>query len=241
MKYLLLLLLIISLAACASKRQVTDISKLKKQIELQKGPCFGSCPIYTLTVYEGAVLSFEGKRFTDKLGLHTRIMDKQEYKNLINSFEKADLWQYPDEFQNDIPDLPSTTISYYQGDRQKRISWKRGSPEVLQNLAKTLEKLGEAPGWKSIPQKELGDNSLNSDIIHNEIIVQLEEGLDVRQWALQFGKQDMKVKKRIAPNLSMWVVEYDIGAAIPRDMLKWIKDSKGVVNAEFNKKLSNRK
>ena len=247
MKYTLAFLSILFFLFCKSTKntvvvkpkpntpEITDTGKLKKLFELKKGICYGRCPVYTLTVYEGGMLSYQGERFTDKMGLYTKKMDTTAYANLVRAFETTDLWQYPDHIKNDIPDLPSTTLIHYKGTKTKSVQWKNGAAKELLDLAKMMESLAKEKDWKTDPKSNSNQSSNANRIIENEIIVHLEQGVDIGQFVHQFAKQNMKVKKRVAPNLQIWVVQFDTVAASPKDMLKWISSSKGVVKAEFNK------
>ena len=247
MKYILTFLSFLFFINCKSTKdavvatpkqnapELTDISQMKKIFELKKGVCFGKCPVYTLTVYDGGMLSYEGKRFTDKMGLYTKKINAIDYRKLVVAFEATDLWQFPDHIKSNIPDLPSTTLTHYKDTKSKSVQWKDGAADQLIILASMMQALTKESGWKADPNSKANHNSNADGIIVNEIIIHLKQGVDIQEFVHQFAKQSMKVKKRIAPNQPMWLVKFDVMAAVPKDMLKWVKSSKGVVNAEFNK------
>lgn len=216
-----------------------DYKADEKIIEISKGACFGRCPVYTMTVYGQGLVSYEGKRFTDKVGIYTKQLLEVEYTQLFKAFKDANLWQYQDEYNSRIPDLPMITIHYFNKGSQKKIMGKEGRPETVMGLEKQLDAIVDSKGWIL---KEAPDYGLPDNYIPNEIIVQLKDEVDVEKWKNKFMRGMMKteVVKRITPDMNYWLVRYDVSAMPPKDFLDMVKRDSDVVTAEFNKKVSNR-
>jgi len=246
MKYLLFLsaaaLLILVACRSSKKTKTTDTTENTSNepatllIEMKKGVCFGRCPVYELSLYSDGRVTYNGIRFSDKMGMHENQIDATRlsaFRQMLSETNPAD---YPEQFGNEIPDLPSTSLIFHKGAEQKKITWKRNKYDKLKALSEELETLSKMDGWKPT-----ADNTSNSLLINNEIIVHLKKDIDVKQWIRKFGKQELQVKKQIAPNMSIWLLEFNTSAATPDQMLKWIQEDKAVENAEFNKKMEMRR
>ncbi|MEO0875077.1 MAG: DUF6438 domain-containing protein, partial [Bacteroidota bacterium] len=125
MRMLQLLILVaatfILLAATCRPLSTKDLDSLEPRIEMFKGPCFGSCPVYKLKIYEGGVAAYEGQRFTNRIGLHTKLLDQNTYRDLINAFEESNFWSYQNIYKAQIPDLPTVTLTYHKDGETKSV------------------------------------------------------------------------------------------------------------------------
>ena len=81
------------LSSCGSNIKDFGLAELRKDIEMRKGPCYGRCPVYTLRVYEKGIVTYEGERFTDRLGIYIKRIPEEQYFELLETFQKVNLWQ----------------------------------------------------------------------------------------------------------------------------------------------------
>ncbi len=73
----------LTLAACASHpRAQTGSSPVGETITVAVGPCFGFCPVYTVTITPDGLIRFNGQRHTALLGEQTRAAGKASYRML---------------------------------------------------------------------------------------------------------------------------------------------------------------
>lgn len=221
--------------ACKTSKNGMNYKADEKIIEISKSGCFGRCPVYTMTVYGKGLVEYKGERFTDKMGVYTKQLSEADYTTLFADFKNANLWQYQDEYNSLIPDLPMISIHYYNKGSQKKIMGKEGRPEVLMTLEKQLDAIASEAGWTL---KEAPDYGLPENYIPNELVVELKEDVDVEKWKNKFMRGMMKTEiiKRISPDSNHWLVRYDVSAMPPKDFLAMVKRDDDVVNVEFNQK-----
>lgn len=81
--YTLTLLSLLCLQACNSSQGLGSNDKKVKIIEMKKGPCFGRCAVFTLSIYDNGTATYEGERFTNRLGLHTKQLGNAAFKELV--------------------------------------------------------------------------------------------------------------------------------------------------------------
>ena len=144
----LLILLAFSFSCNTTQEIPADLGTLKKEIEMEKNPCFGTCPIYSLTIYENGIVAYEGKKDVDKLGLHVKRLTKKEYEGMQRAFETSDFFALDDDYPTQIPDLPRTTITYHQDGKSKSVTGDDSSrPAIVLGLDKILTQIAASDGW----------------------------------------------------------------------------------------------
>jgi hypothetical protein len=121
---------------------------------MDKSPCFGTCPYYTLTIYENGIASFLGKKDVEKLGLHTKRLSKKEYEGVHRAFEASNFFELDDNYPSDLPDAPKTVITYHKNGKSKTVKGDYSRPQIVLGLDKILSQIAESDGWtlKEAPQ-----------------------------------------------------------------------------------------
>lgn len=216
----------------------TNIEDLTKVASMEKGPCYGTCPVFTLTIYEKGVAAYEGKRFTDRKGLYVKKLEQDVFNDLVNAFEKADLWKYKNVYRGNIPDFQTVTISYWKGDDMKSVTGKDGRPEAILELEDLMDAIAQdTTDWKL---KEAAGYDVPENAIADELIIQLNSEVKAEVWSRQFAKQDMELIKRLAPESPYWLFHFNADKIDPNEMLKFVRQDPYVDSAEFNKKVNYR-
>jgi len=235
MRYLLALLFIgflLVLWSCKTTKDTSDLNKLTKVIEMYKSPCFGECPTFSLSIYEGGFVSFNGRAFTDKQGIYVRQLSKSTYKTLLNTFKAANLEQYKDHYPSNLPDLPKVTIKYFSKGGVKSIQGDTERPEAIKDLEKQLDKIANGEGWvqREGPAKEEVELS-------NELIIQFKPQADIPEWVERMEKYGTALVRELGPKSNRWLVQFDEQTIRAHKMLDLVKRSPEVQMAEFNKKI----
>ena len=80
-----ILLITILFVSC----KTIDNELIKKEqttvlFELIKGGCYGTCPIYNISVDENRQIKYEGKRFVDAIGTYNWIMNEKDFKKITS-------------------------------------------------------------------------------------------------------------------------------------------------------------
>ncbi|MEM9847171.1 MAG: DUF6438 domain-containing protein [Bacteroidota bacterium] len=214
----------------------TDLSQLDKLVEMSKGGCYGRCPIYELTIYDNGVMTYDGKRFTEKEGLYIKKMSDSDLKALKTMLKDANLRQFRDAYKARLPDLQSVSISYYEADFIKTIIGKDGRPDVVMEIQGELERYADSEGWEL--RAKNGDG-LPDYIVENELRVSLQDNVDIYAWARKYRKQGMMVIRNMSTSNNLWLVEFNATKNDPKEVLAIVQADLEVANAEFNRKATN--
>lgn len=124
----------------------------KVVITLKRDRCFGSCPIYTLTICGDGTVEYEGIEFVRVKGKRSYKIPRQRVRELVVEFYRIDYFSLKDSYTSrdlgngmveEATDLPGTTTSIKIGDAHKSVYNYYGGPESLDRLE---EKIDEVSG-----------------------------------------------------------------------------------------------
>ena len=100
LKYVTLVLLI---SSCNSSKNVSGVNSgtenSYKVATLIKTACYGSCPIYEMTIYSNLVVEFSGERFVNNIGKFTSRIAQSDLQNLQDAFSENEFFELEDEIQ----------------------------------------------------------------------------------------------------------------------------------------------
>lgn len=129
------------------------------QVTLERGPCFGSCPVYTLTVRADGAVEFEGWSFVAAEGSRTALLDAATVRRLRDAVIDSAFYQLVDRYEVQATDPPSITTTVKMNGQTKSVyHYGLGcgtdldeAPEGLCRLEGMLEGIPQANGWVSTP------------------------------------------------------------------------------------------
>lgn len=138
------LLLVLTAAKCGKdKYEYTEESS----IEIVKTPCFGSCPVYNFSILGNGQATYNGRRFVELEGQHSRLFPADTTNFIFDTFIEANLFQYENEYSENVTDLPTTYLTFRHEGKTKKIKLYYGYPEELKTLADKLQELAFSKGW----------------------------------------------------------------------------------------------
>ncbi len=146
---LLLGLVLLTGSACKKRNQVPESAS----IVLSKTACFGTCPIYQMTINGNGLATFEGERFTDKIGSFSKQLTEQETKDLFRQLATYDWNSFQDSYPAQVTDLPSVIFHFNFKDVKKKVSVRGEHPPTLDVIDNMLSNIAESDGWTSSNSK----------------------------------------------------------------------------------------
>ncbi len=209
-------------------------NRFAKSFSYTQGPCFGKCPVFTLDIKPDGIAHFDGKRFSEKQGKYTKKVSEAEIAELVALFDAANWFKLENEYNSKIADIAGINIKYRNGDMIKKISFRGNYPEGTPAITEYFSAIANSEGWTKVESKDYG---LPAGTIANELIIKLKRDVDVNTFVASYIKQDMRLKKTLAPTMNMHLVTFDPNTSTPQEMIMWVKEREEVENAEFNKKV----
>jgi len=89
-----------------------------ESISYETGPCFGTCPVYVVTVHADGTGLFDGKRFTKVMGQKAFTVTHAQYAQYVNHLAPvrpaSGVVRYdgPPECTSMVTDLPSADVKW---------------------------------------------------------------------------------------------------------------------------------
>ena len=108
-------------------------------ITLERGACFGTCPVYKLAIFADGRVEYEGKEFVKRKGKAQARITKAALQSLVREFEKINYTRLDNEYVSEGPNCPEwwtdspsavtsldwkgkkKTIRHYHGCRGARV------------------------------------------------------------------------------------------------------------------------
>ena len=139
-------------AAAPADQQLSDAAA-GPAISLERTPCFGGCPVYTISVSPSGQVTYEGKANVRDLGTATGQVPKQRVDALLVELERAGYFGFASRYALSEPtcgryvtDLPSVISSATLGARTKRIEHDYGCGRAPAALAVLENRIDEVLG-----------------------------------------------------------------------------------------------
>ncbi len=124
-------------------------------ISLERGPCFGRCPEYTVTVYGSGRVEFAGRRFVCAPGRHTARASPDLVRVLVEEMLAAGYLDFHWR-AGSIPTISTTVVSSLSyGGRMRRIEHHAGDTEAPRLLTPLEDRIDVVAGtWRWLPELE---------------------------------------------------------------------------------------
>lgn len=159
MRYILLIA-IITLLGCASKKDVKTTESVTTEaesiddkletpeidvqsIQLMRGACYGTCPIYKVVFTNYGNVTYTGKDYVEMVGTYSTLLTKADIDVLFEKVNALDWLVYPDEYPIDNYDFPQFSMSVIGKDLNRKIKCNTNSPKEIIELAKYMDELVE--------------------------------------------------------------------------------------------------
>lgn len=118
---------------------------------LQRTPCFGRCPIYTVSFYEDGYVLYEGEKWVDKEGVYYSHASEKELNEIRKKAKTINFFEMKAQYDNDyVTDLPSTITTIQGKDGFKVVDNRYEGPDKLQELEELIDSIVDSLEWKKV-------------------------------------------------------------------------------------------
>ena len=158
--------ILMGLAACATASTVPPVDQTSSPavggraaaapgtpfIELERGACYGTCPVYTLEISSSGLVSFEGESNVARMGNHSRQLTLEQMKELRTAIASAQFFELKPEksllFTTDMAtvDLIITDAGmsrHVRLDEMSGVCWSR----AISDLAEEIDRIADSAEW----------------------------------------------------------------------------------------------
>jgi hypothetical protein len=124
-------------------------------ITIERTACHGTCPVYSLSIFQDGKVEYDGLDFVQVKGKQTGSITPDQVQELTNAFKEADYFNLKDEYKAPVTDLATTTTSFTLDGKTKTVSNYGGclegspdkAPQALCDLEKHIDLIAHAAQW----------------------------------------------------------------------------------------------
>lgn len=121
---------------------------------IEKSPCFGQCPVYTMKIYNNGVVKYSGKNFVTRTGNYVMEISRDQMLAFINKANSIKYMEMDDTYDNPrVTDVPSATTSIVIDRKRKQVKRRFGYPKELIEYEKLFDDLLNSNKWIQIESK----------------------------------------------------------------------------------------
>jgi len=116
-------------------------------ITLERTACFGTCPVYTVTMRDDGSVEYDGRSFVRVPGKFSWKIDPAIVRALAEEMSRAGFFELKNEYTGMVTDMPTTYTSLSVGSRSKHVKDYFDAPPKLMELEKRIDDVSGAKGY----------------------------------------------------------------------------------------------
>ncbi|MBZ0303691.1 MAG: DUF6438 domain-containing protein [Anaerolineae bacterium] len=142
----------------------------KVAITLERTACFGTCPVYMVSILEDGTVIYQGENFVDMTGEQRGQIDPATVEQMVAAFEAAGYFDWNEAYDTmNVTDLPYVTTSVTRNGETKQILRYAGddsAPLALPFLENWVDLMAGTPAWTGAPvDSTVGSVGMNNPVI----------------------------------------------------------------------------
>ena len=115
------------------------------EITLERTGCYGTCPVYSVTVHGDGTVIYEGKHFVRIEGVRTYTIPEESVAELVGMFYEINYFSLNDRYDASVTDLPTVITSITVGNETKTVSnYANSGPERLYYLESKIDEITDS-------------------------------------------------------------------------------------------------
>ena len=193
-------------------------------VELRQGGCFGSCPVYTLTIAADGEATYLGKQYAPYKGLHDGTVASDSLKafnaQVKEVLAKAD--DLPKQIESGIVDAAYSTIIIRTA--TDSITF-RGSTEYAPEIATLRQQLfniAESTAWTQSKDAE--------PLPASQLLMTLKAADQIQTVTEDYFRQQLKVVRMTSKEPPIFLMSFDPYTMSAEEMVRDLRRQQAVVN-----------
>jgi hypothetical protein len=114
---------------------------------MDRTPCFGQCPVYTVNVFRSGWALLEGRQFFDYEGTYTTKFNEEELDRIQKMAKDIGYAKLRHVYDAPVTDLPSSATIVNSQDVQHWVYNRMNAPDELRNFESEMESMIKDKQW----------------------------------------------------------------------------------------------
>jgi Domain of unknown function (DUF6438) len=128
------------------------VKEVKLMAKINRTPCYGKCPVFTIELFDNGIVKYNGVAFVDKKGIFTAKVTPEFIANIQSQAQSIKYLSLENKYPISpvvIADLPTTTTFIRIGGEGKQITNNFDAPRDLIDFENWLEHQFEQLNWQA--------------------------------------------------------------------------------------------
>jgi hypothetical protein len=118
-------------------------------IRLERGPCYGMCPVYSATLRRDGTAQYRGEEHVSRTGPHVGQLDETHFEFLAAAVEELGFFDLADSYAEPVTDQATATTTVVRSRRRTRVSnYGNAGPWQLWAVEMLIDAVAETVEWR---------------------------------------------------------------------------------------------
>ncbi len=119
-------------------------------VTLSRTRCFGTCPVYSVTIDARGKVSYEGSLFVRVEGKQTATIPISRVAELANAVDRIGFFKLDSKYEALAEDFPTTYVTVTKNSRRKQIKDYAAGPPALTGFEQLIDTVANTRKWVRI-------------------------------------------------------------------------------------------
>jgi Domain of unknown function (DUF6438) len=125
---------------------LSDMDVKTLTVQLERTPCYGNCPAYTVTIHGDGLVEYNGKTHVKETGLREGRVEPDQIKSLLNEFATAKFFTLSEDYSGEnckryCTDMPTAVTELHVREASHHVKHGcGGAPKALFDLESAIAK-----------------------------------------------------------------------------------------------------
>ena len=113
-------------------------------VTMTRTACYGTCPQYTISIYDNGLIKYDGKLFVDKKGCFYSKIPKSFINLLITKIKTIYFFDLNTNYDAPMTDFPSVIVEVNLASNHHKITDRFSGPEKLKELQLFIDSISNS-------------------------------------------------------------------------------------------------
>ncbi len=118
-------------------------------IRLERTACYGTCPVYTVTIDAHGAVTYEGIEYVRVKGRQTGRIPVARVAAILDTARRIRFFALADRYARPVTDLPTTFVTITEAGRSKKVEDYTDAPDGLRQLEREIDEAAGTKRWIS--------------------------------------------------------------------------------------------